>query len=479
MARIAQERTAVRKHPHKARQTALACQRHDLLTHTHNMVVEPPSRPMLYLAHRVAVLEAANDGFNHRVIRRVQGIDDGPGQLVAVGKGAQEIRQLGGRRIVIDAVIAGIRPQETEHLSVVVPLASIVELHGPIQLFVFPAHKAHEGGLVGQFFLPRNLLPAQPLGKDGLHGFFIGRDVHHVLQGMVGQAAAILMEIRHAGTQGFLHVRKGGNRLPGYLSQPGQVIHPPGSLDIHGLVRPPGRQYRYGERSVISQLLMIFQGIYRIIRGANQRYMAAEDQVAHTHVFFPELGIAQLPHFLRGFAVENALIAKEALQLQVAPMVQGVAHGRGQGLRPLLKLFPIRSISGNILFLYARGTHQPPLIVVAAQPNLRNIIKLPVLPDFLGIDVAVIIHYRHLLRVIVVEGPGCGCSQQKILVHESFHRDTPPYCCFIDIASARQRPRRWVTFFLPKGRSSRGTAPGELTREYHALGRILSRQHRR
>ena len=41
--------------------------------------------------------------------------------------------------------------------------------------------------------------------------------------------------------------------------------------------------------------------------------------------------------------------------------------------------------------------------MVAAQPYLSDVVEFAVLVDFLRIDVAVIIHDRHLLRIVVEE----------------------------------------------------------------------------
>ncbi len=69
----------------------------------------------------------------------------------------------------------------------------------------------------------------------------------------------------------------------------------------------------------------------------------------------------------------------------MAPMEQRVADGKGDRLRPLLKLLPVRGIAGNEPFIHADGAHEPPLVVVAAKPHLGDIFKPPILVDLLRV----------------------------------------------------------------------------------------------
>ena len=84
----------------------------------------------------------------------------------------------------------------------------------------------------------------------------------------------------------------------------------------------------------------------------------------------------------------------------MTPVVQRIADQLRQSLRPFLEFLPVCSIAGNIFFVYAVGTHLTPFIMVAAQPYLSDVVEFAVLVDFLRIDVAVIIHDRHLLRIV-------------------------------------------------------------------------------
>ena len=64
--------------------------------------------------------------------------------------------------------------------------------------------------------------------------------------------------------------------------------------------------------------------------------------------------------------------------------------------------------------------------MVAAQPNLGDVLKTLVLPDLLGRNVAVIVDDGHILSKVVEQLLAGLSAQQKVLiVHEVFHQVTP------------------------------------------------------
>ena len=82
----------------------------------------------------------------------------------------------------------------------------------------------------------------------------------------------------------------------------------------------------------------------------------------------------------------------------MAPVVQRVADELWHGLCPGLELLPVRAVAGHILLVHAVGTH--------LAPYLCDGVKLAVLIDFLRIDVAVIVKYRHILCKIMIQRLG-------------------------------------------------------------------------
>ena len=101
-------------------------------------------------------------------------------------------------------------------------------------------------------------------------------------------------------------------------------------------------------------------------------------------------------------------------------MVHGVTDGTGQSLCKFLEFLPGRGIAGDIIFIHAVGAHDPPLIVVTAQPDLGDVGKTPVFLHLLGADVAMIVHNGAIGSIFMIKFL-CGFGgQQKIFVHKRF-----------------------------------------------------------
>ena len=161
----------------------------------------------------------------------------------------------------------------------------------------------------------------------------------------------------------------------------------------------------------------------RVICGAHHGHIAAANHPPDAHGrVAAQFFVAQIPHSLRCLPVQDTRVAEVVLQFQVTPVVHRVSNGSGQHLGKLLEFFPSRSLSGDELLWYAVGAHKPPLIVVSPQPHLGKILKVSILPDILGVNVAVVIHNGHPLRPAVVQLHGCPGAQKKIrILYEAFH----------------------------------------------------------
>ena len=201
---VGQEAPGIRQHPYEAGEVAQVRQGYQLFPHADFVVVEPPCAALLDLGHGAGVLEAADDGADGLVVVGVQAVKDGPGQLVRLAQGIQEIRHLGGRGVIVDAVVTGVGAQFLVHSGIVVPLAAEVELHGPVQPMVLPAHEEHEGCLELHFFLSGGNHAVHALQKYGFNLVVAGRLVHHIFQSMVRHFAAHGVEKLHAFLQSGL-----------------------------------------------------------------------------------------------------------------------------------------------------------------------------------------------------------------------------------------------------------------------------------
>ena len=289
-----------------------------------------------------------------------------------------------------------------------------MELHHDTQAAVFPPEPEQQRGLELLLFLHCGDLTGQPLPEDGLYLRLRCRGKGHALHPVVGNAAAERYKEGQLLLQRLDQLFKAPN-----LTEAGHVVYIIFLFDPQRLVRAEAGQYFYTKAYAFSDLFVPFQRIRRVVGGAEGFHVGTDDQFPRGQCF--KLLIAELPHLFGGVAVEEALIAEVIAQFQVAPVVERVPDGEAEGLRPLLELLAVRSIAGDELFVHAGPAHQPPLVVVTTQPDLRDVCKLPVLVDLPWIQMAVIVDDGKVCRNIVVEMPRRFGGQQKIPVHEWSH----------------------------------------------------------
>ena len=427
MARIGQERAGVGKHAHKVAQDALVSQSRELLAHADLVVVEPPGGAVLDLTGGRSLLEAAHDGIDHGVIDGVQAVQNGLGQAAGLLNGVEEIGKLVGRRVVGDAIVAGIGTELGKHGAVVVALAAKVQLHGPAQTDILAGNELHKGSLVLEDLFLDKRLGSQTLGKDSLDLVGGSRDVHNVVECVVGGAAAQLVSNVVALGNGSLHALKVADLNAGNL---GKVLAVVGkllaALDAQSGIGAHGGNDLNVKAVVGGNLLVPLKAVGGVVGSADHADVGLLDQVTAGKASLSELGVGKVPDLLGSLAVEDALVAKVALKLQVAPLKDGVANAATQGLGPLLELLASRGVASDKTLVDAVGTHQAPLVVVAAQPNLGDVLETLVLPNLLRRNVAVIVDDGHALGKVVEQLlAGLGAQQEILIVHKVFHQTAP------------------------------------------------------
>ena len=244
---------------------------------------------------------------------------------------------------------------------------------------------------------------------------------------MVGSAAAQLVGNVVALGDGGLHALEvadlNASNLGEMLAVVGELL---ATFDAQGGIGAHGRNDLNVKTVVGGNLLVPLKAVGGVIGSADHADVGLLDQVAAGKASLSELGVGKVPDLLSGFAVQDTLVAKVTLKLQVAPLKDGVAHATAQGLGPLLELLASRGIAGNEALVDAVGTHQAPLVVVTAQPNLGDVLKTLVVPDLLGRNVAVVVDDGHALGKVVEQLlAGLGAQQEILIVHEVFHQTTP------------------------------------------------------
>ena len=102
-------------------------------------------------------------------------------------------------------------------------------------------------------------------------------------------------------------------------------------------------------------------------------------------------------------SIQQFVDAEVSFQLQVGPVVEGIAQGLRHGARPGQEFLFGGHGAGAILFADAVGPHGAPLVVVALQPDLEKVLKTAVFGHFAGRQMAMVVQNRLPLGVFVVQ----------------------------------------------------------------------------
>ena len=357
---------------------------------------------MLNLARDLIGLEAAQDGADLLVVNRVQGIEDGLGALSGIVQRAQECRDASRAVVRSNHVKAGVRAELCIHLFVHIAQARVMQLHHNAQPMVCLAQAHQDSGLIALGFLKGNRAARHNLLISRVRCLVADRAERDIIQAVVGSAATHLGEELQPLNNRGAHIVQGFQLvLADRLGKCRHIIGKAGFIDIDGLVRAEGRADLALDGIVRRNLLVPFQGINRVVCRTDERHVGLLNQPADGHIrVMLKLVVALVPDFLVIFSVQVAVYAEILVQLQVAPMVHGVANRHFQRGDKLFKTLNAALIARDIRLGRAIRAHDAPLVVVAeigavrvpaAQPNLRQVVKAAVLVNFLRGDVAVVV----------------------------------------------------------------------------------------
>ena len=127
----------------------------------------------------------------------------------------------------------------------------------------------------------------------------------------------------------------------------------------------------------------------------------------HAEIRLGESSIAPRPDRFCCCRTEEFVNAEVTAQLHVNPVMHRVAQGLWDCLGPGLEFFPWRGIACDQSLCDAVGTHQSPLVVVATQPELGDVLPSMVLCNFLRREMAVVIINRLVFGDFMKEALGC------------------------------------------------------------------------
>ncbi len=211
-------------------------------------------------------------------------------------------------------------------------------------------------------------------------GILIGaRGLHPVIR----QATAVFVKIVMPFSQRVkVGVKRCNINVRGFfkLFEPGYKGR--GIANGHSLVRPPGGQNHHVKRFIICYTPVICQIVSRIISGADSYNIRLLHQPAGAEIFISQPFVAGIPYlFLGGW--RNKIVNPEiTLKFKMRPVIQGITQKIRHSLRPPAELFPVRNVTGYIIFVYPVAAHRAPLVVITIKPDLRNILPPLILSYF-------------------------------------------------------------------------------------------------
>ena len=167
---------------------------------------------------------------------------------------------------------------------------------------------------------------------------------------------------------------------------------------------------------------VIFQVVRRIVRGADDLDLHFFQDALRGHFRRGEHFVGLIPDAVGGFFIEQFRDTEVAFQFEVRPVIKRVAQRERHGGGPGAELFARRGVAGDEAFSDAVGPQRAPFVMVAFEPDFKQVFELAVFRDVVRRNVAVIIENRLGFGVLVVESARGFCAQEKIFVDEGHKR---------------------------------------------------------
>ena len=108
----------------------------------------------------------------------------------------------------------------------------------------------------------------------------------------------------------------------------------------------------------------------------------------------------------------------------MTPVVEGVAQQVGHDAREGVELLPIGRVPGTETLRNTVGAHLAPFVVVAVEPDLRDVLPAGVRGDLGRRQVGVEVDDRQLGRVVEIETDRLFALKQESLVNQTVQRAT-------------------------------------------------------
>ena len=182
------------------------------------------------------------------------------------------------------------------------------------------------------------------------------------------------------------------------------------------------------------------QAVRHVVGGADGLHMGLRHEFPGGKPLFPDAAVGLLPDGLGRVPPQGCFNAEETAQLHVRPHIQGITRRKFQRLRIHEKFFVPGSAAGDEALVDPGAAHQPPLVVVCAQPHFTDVFKGSVLKDFPGGQMAMIVDDRQFF-CFFIERARCLIFQKSTGCHNvpplDLHYKTNPF--LISIANQSRK----------------------------------------
>ena len=166
------------------------------------------------------------------------------------------------------------------------------------------------------------------------------------------------------------------------------------------------------------QLCVPLEIVDRIVGGAERPHLEAREDALRVQPFRGQLLVGRRPDPIGVPAVEQLADAEVALELEMGPVIQRVAQRLRHRRRPGAELVQRPRVAGAVAFVDAVGAHRPPLVMIALEPDLEQVVEPPVLGDVARRQVVVIVENRLLGSVALVKAPRRRGLEKEICAEE-------------------------------------------------------------
>jgi hypothetical protein len=201
---------------------------------------------------------------------------------------------------------------------------------------------------------------------------------------------------------------RGGGEAVGPRVEDGGLVYGEGFVGAEGWVDAGG------EGAIVADFAVMLEGIDRVIGAADGDYAAEAENAARGHAGLGEAGIGLLPDGGGGVLVEEIGYAEVVFQLEMGPMVEGIADEAGDGAGVGEEFLPRGGAAGAKVLGDAVCAHGTPFVVIAGEPYLGEIGEAVVLCYEIRGEMAVVVQYGLRRGVGVVKGARGVRPEEKV-----------------------------------------------------------------